>query len=195
MKKTIISALKPAAVFFSAVAAVMIITSCGKKSADSVDDSQIAEIESVVTQSTSGESRNTSHVDSLALMADYLTPVEAAEVLATYMQIAANARDNNDSNTRLVTMRKFVDVYDIVMAVNSSEMRPMFERLAAQSSFNIPQTATEFRAELSDYADGSAAEDASSAEQKADTAAVRIDTISTAAPAPEVAPENAFNAL
>lgn len=170
----------------SVAAAVALLTSCGKKDAGNAQDIEIAEIENIVAENVKDREHNASHVDSLAFMADDLTPSEATQVLATYMQIAADAKERGDRKIRLETMRKYVDVYDIVISANGSEMRDMFERLRRHSpEFDIPQTAADFRAELSDYADGSA-DDGLPQETTPDTVATKIDTISAPAAEPTV---------
>lgn len=142
-------------------ALVFSMDSCKGNQSSNIGDTEIDEIEQAVSGSSAARSMEM-HVDSLALMADDLTPPEAVQVLVTYMRIHEDAKANNDSRRDLETMRKFVDVYDIVMSVNSDEMRPAFDKVARRnSSMNIHAAANEYRSLLADYGDGTAVEEES----------------------------------
>lgn len=132
---------------------------CGRGGSSKGSDN-LDEIESIVNH-TDGRSVTEANVDSLALMADDLTPIEAAQVLATYTDMIGKM---SARSKKLETMRKFVDVYDIVMTVNGSDMRQMFENVAQRwPQYDPAARAKEYREQLADYADGSVNEESSSA--------------------------------
>lgn len=135
-----------------------ILTSCGGGKNGVSEDKQVLEIEQAA-ESFSG-SRGEMQIDSLALMADDLTPAEASQVLLIYMRIREEARKAGNEKRDLETMRKFVDVYDIVLGANGAEMRETFERIARHNpNHNFEAVAKEYRELLSNYASGSGVEE------------------------------------
>ncbi len=141
--------------FVFAMAFVMI--SCGHRQKDKDIDMELVELETAVN-----ESSNTaiSNIDSLAMMADELSPAEATKVLVTYMRIHEKASAAGDTRRDLETLRKYVDFYDIVMSANGDEMRLAFEKLAARrQNVDIIASAKQYRELLADYASGSAIEE------------------------------------
>lgn len=165
---------------YTLVAALVVsMCSCKGNQSSNIGDTEIDEIEQAVSGSSAARSMEM-HVDSLALMADDLTPSEAVQVLVTYMRIHEDAKANNNSKRDLETMRKFVDVYDIVMTVNSDEMRPAFDKVARRnSSLNIHAAAKEYRSLLADYGDGTAVEEESPAVPKQEADSVKKEEPTT----------------
>ncbi len=134
------------------------LASCGGGGNSAAEDKQIVEIEQAA-ESFSG-TRGEMQIDSLALMADDLTPAEASQVLLTYMRIREDARKAGNEKRELETMRKFVDVYDIVLGANGADMRETFERIARHNPHhNFEAAAKEYRELLSNYASGSGVEE------------------------------------
>lgn len=159
-----------------AVAFASLFAACSKNSS-SASDAEIAEIEASVADVTTSREKM-SHIDSLALMADDLTPSEAMEVLLAYMRIINNAKATDNTQLQLETMRKYVDVYDIVLGADRSGMTDAFARLARHNAtLDLAVAAKDYRAYLADYADGQISEDGSAATEEAPKAA----TDSTAA--------------
>lgn len=146
------------------------------------------EIESAI-KSGEGTRAISTRVDSMALEADDLTPSEAVQVLVAYMRLHEEAKSNGDTKLDMETLRKFVDVYDIVTSVGGSEMNETFSKLAKRNPrFNIPVAAKEYRSILADYADGVATEEESERPApKAQTDSVKADA--AAADTPEVKAE------
>ncbi|MCM1482866.1 MAG: hypothetical protein NC043_00890 [Muribaculaceae bacterium] len=155
--------------------AVMAVSCSGSKSADAAD-AQMSEIENAIKAGEGARAVST-RVDSMALEADDLTPSQAVQVLVAYMRIHEEAKQNGDTQLDMETLRKFVDVYDIVTSVGGSEMTETFRALAARSPrYDIPAAAKEYRAILADYADGTSSEEEAGA-----PAAPKAETDSVAA--------------
>lgn len=161
-------------VFLSAIVAMGLLVACsGKKNSTPADD-EIVELEQQLSDAHQSNSA-ISQIDSLALMADDLTPAEALKVLITYIHVAQEAKEAKKSNLEMETMRKYVDVYDIVMGANRSEMTKAFESFAKRNAnYNVMATAKDYRERLSSYADGSvAAEDVIAPQPKEETDSVK----------------------
>lgn len=135
--------------------AMGLLVACTGKKDSAPDDEEIIELEQQLNDSQQS-GLAISHIDSLALMADDLTPAEALKVLITYMHVVQEAKEANKSKLELETMRKFVDVYDITMGANRSEMSKAFESFAKRNAnYNVIATAKEYRERLSSEADAS----------------------------------------
>lgn len=167
-------------VFLGAIIAMGLLVACSGKKNSAPADEEIVELEQQLNDSKQSNSA-ISQIDSLALMADDLTPAEALKVLITYMHVAQEAKEANKSKLELETMRKYVDVYDIVMGANRSDMTKAFEKFAKRNAnYNVIATAKDYRERLSNYADGSAvAEDVIAPQPKEDTDSVRSESPET----------------
>lgn len=150
--------MKKIMIIGAAIVAAMVISCSGKKDKSLADDEIIA-LEQQLNDNAQSQSM-IDHIDSLALMADDLTPSEAVKVLVTYMHVVKTATEAGKERVQLETMRKFVDVYDIVMGEHKSDMTDAFEAFARRNpNYNIIATASEYRENLRNYADGSAVEE------------------------------------
>lgn len=149
--------------------------SCSGKKDKSPADEEIIALEQQLNDNKQSQSM-IDHIDSLALMADDLTPAEAVKVLVTYMHVVKTATENGKERLQLETMRKYVDVYDIVMGEHKSDMTEAFEAFARRNpNYNIMATAKDYRESLRNYADGSAEEEdvIGSGQPKAETDSVK----------------------
>lgn len=126
-----------------------IATACtrGSSSASGIDFNPEAEEASFTTN----------QIDSLALNADFLSAFDAMGVLTGYMhQVNANKGIANSAN--LPTMRKFVDVYDIVSNNLGDEFAETVARLSSSHGIDLRQTYLLYREALADFADGTSVE-------------------------------------
>lgn len=95
-------------------------------------------------------------LDSLALNADDLTPAQAVNLLLGYVDIQKNA---TSFRTKIITMRKFVDVYDIVMNNYGDEFRSVIRKAADRDNgVDLKEISLEFRDKLANYEEGSGTE-------------------------------------
>lgn len=90
-------------------------------------------------------------LDSMALNADDLTPGRAVSLLNGYVEIYRNGRS---SRSKAVTMRKFVDVYDILISNYGDEFRNAVSS-AANDEINLRELYQEFRGKLAGYDEAS----------------------------------------
>ncbi len=90
-------------------------------------------------------------LDSMALNADDLTPRRAVSLLNGYVEIYRNSRS---SRSKAVTMRKFVDVYDILISNYGDEFRNAVSS-AANEETNLRELYQEFRGKLAGYDEAS----------------------------------------
>ncbi len=133
----------------------LLATSCG--SSTSHDSSEGEEIVVVSHEGTSAniptDGRKMSVVaDSMALYADDLSPEQALTVLSTFYRVHLDARANGERRKDIQTMRKFIDVYDIVMSNHRDELRRLMLRTyEADSTLNLPGAIDEFKRLLDDY--------------------------------------------
>lgn len=90
-------------------------------------------------------------LDSMALNADDLTPRRAVSLLNGYVEIYRNGRS---SRSKAVTMRKFVDVYDILISNYGDEFRNAVSSAASEET-NLRELYQEFRGKLAGYDEAS----------------------------------------
>lgn len=92
-------------------------------------------------------------LDSMALNADDLTPRQAVGLLNGYVEIY---RSSGSNRTKAVTMRKFVDVYDILIGNYGDEFRNAVSS-AANDETNLRELYQDFRGKLAGYDEASGA--------------------------------------
>ena len=174
-------------VIISAVAVAF--ASCGgssKETTVTVDTVAAGEVE--VNQMLNGGAVKMSEtIDNLALNADDLEPREAVAVLVGYLEIEKNAQEANKRKLVLETMRKFVDVYDIVMLNHGNDMRSAISRNASATGIDLSVIAGEFRDRLHGVDEGSGIEAAPVA--KPDSA-VSTDSVATVISGSEASTSN-----
>lgn len=90
-------------------------------------------------------------LDSMALNADDLTPRRAVSLLNGYVEIY---RNSGSSRSKAVTMRKFVDVYDILISNYGDEFRNAVSSAASEET-NLRELYQEFRGKLAGYDEAS----------------------------------------
>ncbi len=91
-------------------------------------------------------------LDSLALNADDLTPQQAVNLLMGYVELQ---RSTTSTRAKVVTMRKFVDVYDIVMNNYGDKFRAQIRDAAGKDNINLKEVSLEYREKLSGYDEAS----------------------------------------
>lgn len=90
-------------------------------------------------------------LDSMALNADDLTPSRAVSLLNGYVEIY---RNSGSTRSKAVTMRKFVDVYDILISNYGDEFRNAVSSAASEET-NLRELYQEFRGKLAGYDEAS----------------------------------------
>ena len=124
--------------------------------------------------------------DSMALYIDDLTPDETVTLLITFLEIHNQAVADGRADDDLVTLRKYVDVYDIAVGANPNDMRNAFADAKRRNpNLDFEGSFTEFRRALAqydalqDYGEEETPEPATKAtpdtvkKEKADSAAVK----------------------
>lgn len=99
--------------------------------------------------------RNTGHIDSLANEADFLSAGEGVGVLVAYNDIICQAREGGKSKLMYETMRKFVDLYNIVSHNHRSEFIDATDKVLRNQGPDLRNLVTEYRDRLADYDDAS----------------------------------------
>lgn len=154
--------------------AAWLLCSCSSKS----DNSETSATETTSTEETSLLHAPASVLDSLALNADDLSPQQAVNLLNGYVEIY---RNSPSSKTKAITMRKFVDVYDILISNYGDEFRNAVSR-AANDDINLRDISQDFRSKLAGYDEASGqvydapAPKDTTQQAEADTTAMSSDT-------------------
>lgn len=101
------------------------LMSCGSKEGSAAGEAIPTEQESQLDQALeSNDMGQMSEIaDSLALRADDLTPAQAVKVLDAFVKMEIQASKAGNRRKVQETMRKFVDLYDIVFENDASGMR------------------------------------------------------------------------
>lgn len=132
---------------------MFIVAGCGKKSDNvtvevtrSDEDIEIADYEHGVSKLTQRQ------LDSLAVNAiDELQPGQAVGVLMYYADIVNESRGGK----RWETMRKFRDVYDIVLSNHGSDFRAAVDKIRLEKGVDLAKTYDVYAGRLTDYDDAS----------------------------------------
>lgn len=128
-------------------AAMWLFSGCSSKS----DSQETSATETISTEETSLLHAPASVLDSMALNADDLTPQQAVNLLTGYVEIY---RNSSSAKTKAVTMRKFVDVYDILISNYGDEFRNAVSS-AANEETNLRDISQDFRTKLAGYDEAS----------------------------------------
>lgn len=128
-------------------ATTCLFCSCSSKS----DNKESSATEVIATEDFSLHNAPVSVLDSLALNADDLSPQQAVNLLNGYVEIYSNS---SSAKTKAVTMRKFVDVYDILISNYGDEFRSAVSR-AANEDINLRDISQDFRTKLAGYDEAS----------------------------------------
>lgn len=128
-------------------ATACLFCSCSSKS----DNNESSATEVIATEDISLHNAPVSVLDSLALNADDLSPQQAVSLLNGYVEIY---RNSSSAKTKAVTMRKFVDVYDILISNYGDEFRAAVSR-AANEDINLRDISQDFRTKLAGYDEAS----------------------------------------
>lgn len=154
-----------ASIFVAAIA----LTACGR-SAEKEQTVVPANTDTVVTEQVKvdqmlngGAAKMSETIDNLALNADDLEPREAVAVLVGYLEIEKEAQAAHKHKAALETIRKFVDVYDIVISNHGDKMRDAIRRNASSTGIDLTAVASQFRNRLHGVDEGSGTEAAPAA--------------------------------
>ncbi len=144
---------------------------------DDLEDSQLYEAIRSKDLGNAG-----SIADSMAIDVDELTNGETVAVLLAYLEIHNNAVEKGDTQKDLITLRKFVDVYDLSLGRDSKGMREALESARQINPvFNVDSLVRHFRARLAEY-DAINGGDLTKPDAPADTAKARPDSSKTVQP-------------
>lgn len=90
--------------------------------------------------------------DSMASIVDELNPDETVTVLLTFLEIHNGAASSKDADADLVTLRKYVDVYELAMNADANGMRDAFSRAKKlNGNVDFEKSYNEFRRALAEY--------------------------------------------
>jgi len=127
-----------------------VLTSCGGGS----DRQATVEQNSMLTQALAAHDmgRAGAIADSLALIVDDLTPDETVTVLLTFLEIHNRSVADKNADADLVTLRKYVDVYELAMNSDAAAMREAFGRARGLNpNVDFEKSYEEFLRALSEY--------------------------------------------
>lgn len=136
--------------------ALTAVTACGSKgnseaapNAEEVQEqnTQLAEALNV------GDLKNASAMaDSMSLFVDDFTPEQTVQVLMAFLSVHNDAVAKGERRRDLETLRKYVDVYDIALSVNSKATRDAFAKAKRiNPSVDFDSVAAAFRERLTQY--------------------------------------------
>lgn len=168
------------------VASAVALVACGgKKENGAVENAETIDL----TEYTPGHAVQMSDkIDSLALNADDLSPEDAVNVLLAYVEIERDESNANKTKVKRETMRKFADVYDIVMGNYGNEFRAAIDKARRTTELDLSAIVTDYRERLAEYDEGAGIETAPiSQKEKADS--VIADSTKNANTAAQVALE------
>lgn len=166
-------------------ATVVALTACGGKGdKGAADDTETLDL----TDYTPGHAVQMSDkIDSLALNADDLSPEDAVNVLLAYVEIEQFADNESATKKKRETMRKFTDVYDIVMGNHGNDFRAAIDKARRSTDVDLTTIASAYRERLADYDEGAGIESAPVVQKE------KIDTVTAdSAFAHVVEPETAL---
>lgn len=139
---------------FTAIA--LTATSCGNSTENATDVTDISDAPEVVDLTGNSHApRTIMHIDSLANQADFLTTGEGVSVLVAYAEVIDESLNAGKVKSAYETMRKFVDLYNIVNNNHRQEFRSAVEKIKRSSGADLTAMADEYREKLSDYDDAS----------------------------------------
>lgn len=136
--------------------ALAAVTACGSKG-DNATAPNAEEVQEQNTQLAEALNRGNLPVasamaDSMSLFVDDLTPEQTVQVLMAFLNIHNDAVAKKETRRDLETLRKYVDVYDIALSVNPSDMRSAFEKARrVNPAVNFDSIASSFRERLTQY--------------------------------------------
>lgn len=137
------------------VTVTLLVASCGGKTKETTDAVTIIEEEEVpveITESPKDMGRMSMVADSMALWADDLNVKEAVAVLTTFYRVHLDAKAKGNRRRDIQTMRKYLDVYDIVAGNHGNELKNMLRKVSeADTTLNLIGAVESFRELLSDY--------------------------------------------
>lgn len=146
--------------------------------ADDLEDSQLYEAIRSKDLGNAG-----SIADSMAIDVDELTNGETVAVLLAYLEIHNSAVEKGDTQKDLITLRKFVDVYDLSLGRDSKGMREALESARQINPvFNVDSLVRHFRARLAEYDAINGGDLTKPDAASADTAKVQPDSSKTVQP-------------
>ncbi len=139
---------------FTAIA--LTATSCGNSTENATDVTDISDAPEVVDLTGNSHApRTIMHIDSLANQADFLTTGEGVSVLVAYAEVIDESLKAGKVKSAYETMRKFVDLYNIVNNNHRQEFRSAVEKIKRSSGADLTAMADKYREKLSDYDDAS----------------------------------------
>lgn len=136
------------------LAIAAIIVSCSSKSNETTTEITVIdeEIPAEVIEKPTDIRKMSMTADSMALWADDLNPKEALAVLTTFYRVHLDAKSKGNRSRDIQTMRKYLDVYDIVSGNYREELRHLLTKVSeADSTLDLIGAVDSFRTLLADY--------------------------------------------
>ena len=129
------------------------ITACGGKKDKETDAAVEQQNDELARAIQDGQTSRVSMLaDSMANYIDDLTCDETVTLLMAFLEVHNDAVSRNDKQADLVTIRKFVDVYDIAMQLNPNDFpKAVNAARALNPNVDLPAVAIQFRDRLAEY--------------------------------------------
>lgn len=155
----------------AAMVALPAIYSCGGSETSGTDVTAVSNGEQEYVPDPHDNDLSVQQLDSMAVTAvDYLTPGQAARVLTYYSELI----DKGSSKVRWETMRKFKDVYNIVLSNNRSTFHSALKNNKHTTGVDIEALYEEYDGKLNSYDEGSGV--AASENTGVDSVKITIDS-------------------
>lgn len=144
--------MKKLALAILAAFALWLSTGCSHKEKASSPEADMQRSEIFNALEVEDISRMEAVADSLSLMTDDLTIDETVAVLLAYLHVHNDAATRKDRQKDLVTIRKFVDVYDIALNRHGAELEEAYNTVKnLNGNVDLPEIARSMRETLADY--------------------------------------------
>lgn len=132
------------------IAAAGLAVACGKSGSDAATVTETAVPGGIADEkeAPAKERVASGNADSLALMVDDLTAEQTVFVLESFASTVKKAHEEENATKAMVTMRKYVDVYDIATGNNPEDVKRALRR---DARWDYDSLATAYRNQLSNY--------------------------------------------
>lgn len=129
-----------------------IMTSCGSKSDKVPEEVALTNSELSAAMEAHDLEKVSLMADSMANYLDDLTCDETVTVLLAFLEVHNDAAERKDSQLDLLTIRKFIDVYDIATQLNPNDFPKAVQAARnVNPSLDLEAIARQFRDRLAEY--------------------------------------------
>lgn len=163
----------------SAMIALPALYSCGGAENGGTNVTSVSDGEQEYVPDPHDDDLSVQQLDSMAVASvDYLTPGQAARVLTYYSELI----DKGSSKARWETMRKFKDVYNIVLSNNRSTFHSALKSNKRTTGVDLEALYEQYDGKLTSYDEGSGV--APSENSGVDSVKITIDSTTTVVATP-----------